>query len=140
MRKSTVLTVFAVFAFARAQAFAQLTTQNDHGVAIGHVHLFSKDPDAQKKIWVEGFGAKVAKTGTLELLRLPGVFIIINKTDPSAGSAGSTADHIAFSVKNRNEIRSKLAALDIPVEGLFATFPDGLRVELVEDAAQTLPV
>ena len=47
---------------------AQLTTPNDAGVAIGHIHLLSKDPDLQKKIWVEAFGAQVTKAGTLEML------------------------------------------------------------------------
>lgn len=119
---------------------SQLTTPNDNGVSIGHIHLFSKDPDAQRKVWVEAFGAQPTKTGTLEMLRLPGVFIIINRSDPSGGSVGSTADHIGFSVRDLNEIKTKLAAVNVQMEGPFVAMPDGLRVELLEEKAQTLPI
>src|SRR5215813_8859595 len=117
MRKQFFLAGLVVFLFAETQALSQLPAPNDSGVAIGHIHLYSKDPDGQKKIWTEAFGAQVTKTGTLELLRLPGVFIIINKMEPSAGSVGSTADHIGFSVKDLNEMKAKLAALNVEVQG-----------------------
>src|SRR5262249_34028398 len=140
MRKQIVLTASVVFLFTQSIAFAQLTTPNEGGVSIGHIHLFSKDPDAQKKIWVEALGAQVTKTGTLEMLRLPGVYIIINKAEPSAGSVGSTADHFGLSVKDLNDIKAKLAAINVQVQGPFVGMPDGLRLELLEDKAQTLPV
>src|SRR5215471_17984173 len=140
MRKQIFFSAFVCLLLAQVTAFAQLTTPNDSGVSIGHIHLLSKDPDAQKKIWVEAFGAQVTKTGTLELLRLPGVFIIINKMEPSAGSVGSTADHLGFSVKDLNDIKTKLAAVNVPVQGPFVSMPDGLRVELLEEKNQTLPV
>ena len=140
MRKQVLICAIAIVFFARISAFAQLTTANDSGVSIGHIHLFSKDPDALKKIWVEAFGAQVTKTGTLEILRLPGVFIIINNTPPSAGSVGSTADHLGLSVKDLNAMKTKLATMNIQVEGPFVAMPDGLRVELLEEKTQTSPV
>lgn len=140
MRKQIILATSVLFLFAQLPAFAQLTTPNDNGVAIGHIHLLSKDPEAQKKIWVEALGAQVTKAGTLELLRLPGVFIIINNADPSAGSAGSTADHIGFSVRDLAAMKAKLAALNVEVQGPFVLMPDGLRLELLEEKAQTSPV
>ena len=88
MRKQVFLYALTLVLFTQLTAFAQLTTPNDNGVSIGHIHLFAKDREAQKKIWVEVFGAQVTKTGTLELLRLPGVYIIINQTEPTAGSVG----------------------------------------------------
>jgi len=126
--------------FTQLPVFAQLTTPNENGVAIGHIHLLSKDPDAQKKIWVEAFGAQVTKTGTLELLRLPGIYIIINKAEPTAGSVGSTADHIGFSVKDLADMKTRLGALNVQVQGPFVDMPDGVRLELLEEKAQTLPV
>jgi catechol 2,3-dioxygenase-like lactoylglutathione lyase family enzyme len=140
MRKQFLFAGLVVFFFSQTQAFPQLGAPNDNGVAIGHIHLYSKDPDAQKKIWTDAFGAQVTKTGTLELLRLPGVFIIIDKMEPSAGSVGSTADHIGFSVKDLNDMKAKLAALNVEVQGPFVSMPDGLRVELLEEKSQTLPV
>jgi len=140
MRKQTLLTVVIVSLCVPLSVFAQLPAPNESGVSIGHIHLFSKDPDAQKRIWVEAFGAQPTKTGTLEMLRLPGVFIIINKTEPSAGSVGSTADHVGLSVKDLNAIKTKLAGVGIQVEGPFVAMPDGLRLELLEDKTQTLPL
>ena len=140
MRKLILISALVVLLFTEVTVFAQLSAPNDSGLSIGHIHLFSKDPEAQKKIWVEALGAQVTKTGTLEMLRLPGVFIIINKGEPSAGSVGSTADHFGLSVKDLNDIKAKLAAVNVQVQGPFVGMPDGLRLELLEDKAQTLPV
>jgi catechol 2,3-dioxygenase-like lactoylglutathione lyase family enzyme len=74
------------------------------------------------------------------MLRLPGIYVIINKADPTAGSVGSTADHVGFSVKDLGDIKSKLAALNVDVQGPFVSMPDGLRLELLEEKVQTLPV
>jgi catechol 2,3-dioxygenase-like lactoylglutathione lyase family enzyme/predicted enzyme related to lactoylglutathione lyase len=131
----------SLFLFAPIAAFAQLTAPNDSGVSIGHIHLFSKDPDAQKRIWVEVFGAQQAKTGTLEMLRLPGVFVVIDKAAAPAGSVGSTADHIGLSVRNIDDIKTKLASMNAQVDATgFVTLPDGLRLELLENKSQTLPI
>src|SRR5436190_19870389 len=112
----------AVFCiFIQLPLLAQLTTPNDAGVAIGHIHLLSKDPDLQKKIWVEAFGAQVTKAGTLEMLRLPGVYIIINNAAPTAGSVGSTADHIGFTARDLAAMKAKLAALTIELQGPFVS-------------------
>ncbi len=140
MRKNILVATLILSALVGLPLFAQLAAPNESGISLGHVHLLSKDPDAQKKIWVEAFGAQSTKTGTLDLLRLPGIFIIINKAEPSAGSVGSTVDHIAFSVRDSAAMKAKLAAMEIPVNGPFASFPDNLRVELLEEKSQTLPL
>ena len=140
MRKGILLTAVILPLFAALAAFAQLAAPNESGISLGHLHLLSKDPEAQKKIWVEAFGAQLTKTGSLELLRLPGIFIIINNAEPSGGSVGSTVDHIAFSVKDTAATKAKLADMSVPVNGPFATFPDNLRVELLEEKNQTSPL
>jgi catechol 2,3-dioxygenase-like lactoylglutathione lyase family enzyme len=71
---------------------------------------------------------------------MPGAFIIINKAEPGGGSVGSTADHIGLSVKDLVSVQAKLEALNVPVQGPFAAMPDGLRLELLEEKGQTLPV
>jgi catechol 2,3-dioxygenase-like lactoylglutathione lyase family enzyme len=140
MRRWILQGLLAVLLLGEQIALAQLPAPNESGVSIGHVHLYAKDPDVQRKIWVEAFGAQATKTGTLEILRLPGVFIIINRAEPSGGSAGSTADHIGFSVRDIADIKAKLAAVNVQAEGPFVALPDGVRVELLENKAQTLPV
>src|SRR5207245_10553198 len=123
-------------------AFAQLAAPNDSGISIGHIHLLVRDIEAQKKVWIEGLGAQVTKTGTLEMLRLPGVFIILTKGEPTAGSDGSTVNHVGFQVKDLAAIKERLAAVNVQVpNGIpIATFPDGVRVEFIEDKTITSPV
>src|SRR5213593_5265531 len=140
MRRLILLATLILPLLTECPLLAQLAAPNESGVSLGHVHLLSRDPGAQKKIWVEAFGAQLTKTGTLELLRLPGIFIIINNAEPSGGSVGSTVDHIAFSVKDAAAMKAKLADMSVPVNGPFATFPDNLRVELLEEKNQTLPL
>jgi hypothetical protein len=47
MRKKICPAAFAFLLFAQLTSFAQLTTPNDSGVGIGHIHLLSKVPEAQ---------------------------------------------------------------------------------------------
>src|SRR5579884_1587427 len=101
-----------LFAASAAALFAQLRSPNQAGVSIGHVHLMVADPDAQKKLWVDLLGAEVTHTGSLEMLRLPGIFVIVGKarTPPAEGSVGSTVNHFGFLVKSYADMKAKLAA------------------------------
>src|SRR3989442_5211440 len=136
MRKGILLTGVILPLFAALPVFAQLAAPNESGISLGHLHLLSKNPEAQKKIWVEAFGAQLTKTGTLELLRLPGIFIIINNAEPSGGVVGSTVDHIAFSVKNTAAMKAKLEGMKVPVICPFAPFSDKLRVGMLGEKKQ----
>jgi catechol 2,3-dioxygenase-like lactoylglutathione lyase family enzyme len=132
-----------LFAATAAAAFAQLSAPNPAGVSIGHVHLMVGDPEPQKKVWVDVLGAEVTHTGSLEMLRLPGIFVVIGKarTPPSEGSVGSTVNHFGFLVKSRADLKAKLAAApgvtivtDNDATGqLMVDFPDKVRVEFTED-------
>jgi catechol 2,3-dioxygenase-like lactoylglutathione lyase family enzyme len=128
--------------------FAQLAPPNDAGVSMGHIHLTVPDPDAQIKVWVDVLGATLVKAGPLNLVKLPGMFIIVSKsTTATEGSEGSTANHIGFLVKDYASLRAKLAAANIPTvfdmeknKQIMVTFPDKVRVEFNEDASIPAPV
>src|SRR3977135_894441 len=83
------LILLAASAFS---VFAQLAPPNDSGISMGHVHLYAADPDAQKKLWVDLLGAQVTHAGTLELLKFPGILVVVAKArNPTTGGAeGST--------------------------------------------------
>jgi len=120
--------------------FAQLAPFNDKGVAIGHVHYLVKDLAAHKKLWTDVFGAEV-KPGPIELIKLPGVIILLMKQQSPAPSGEPTADHMALRVRDLPAVKEKLAAANIPLSNkLMAAFPDGVRVELIEDKALAVPV
>ena len=90
-----------LFLAAVGSLFAQLAAPNASGVSVGHIHLVVADPDAQKKLWVDVLGGQVTHAGALEMLKFPGVFVVVQKarTPPTEGSDGSTVNHFGFLVK-----------------------------------------
>jgi catechol 2,3-dioxygenase-like lactoylglutathione lyase family enzyme len=127
-------------------SYGQLAAPNDAGVSLGHIHLTVPDPDAQIKVWTEVLGATASKAGPLNLLKLPGIFIIVTKADATAGSNGSTANHIGFLVKDYPALETKLMAANIPAvfdnkkNQMIVTFPNDIRVEFNEDTTISAPV
>jgi catechol 2,3-dioxygenase-like lactoylglutathione lyase family enzyme len=128
--------------FSSTAAFAQLTPTNEAGVTMGHVHLLVPDPEAHKKLWVDLFGAQVAHAGALEILKIPGIVILINKGQPASATGEPTADHFALVVRDLAATKKKLesANIRIPEGSAIANFPDGVRVELIEDRSLAVPV
>jgi catechol 2,3-dioxygenase-like lactoylglutathione lyase family enzyme len=135
-----------LLAASAATLFAQLAPPNDAGVSLGHIHLTVPDPDAQIKVWTDVFGATVSKAGPLNLVKLPGIFIIVTKASATEGSNGSTANHIGFLVKDYAGVEAKLAAANIPAvfdnkkDQMIVTFPDQVRVEIMGDPSISTPV
>ncbi len=126
-------------------ALAQLPAPNAAGVSSGHIHLMVRDPAAHKKIWVDLFGAQVVKSGTLELLKLPGLFLILGQGATTEGSIGSTLDHFAFRVKDLAGTSAKLKAAGIPLTRddsleIVASFPDQVKVEFYPAPTQSAPI
>ena len=138
-----------LFAASAASLFGQLAAPNDSGISLGHIHLLVADPEEQKKLWVGVLGAKITNAGTLEMLKLPGIFIVVGKarTAPTEGSDGSTVNHFGFLVQNYADLKAKLEAanvsfaMDRPAnKQMIANFPEKVRVEFTEDASLKVPV
>jgi catechol 2,3-dioxygenase-like lactoylglutathione lyase family enzyme len=135
-----------IAAFA-ASAFAQLAEPNEAGVAMGHIHLQVNDLDAHKRIWVDLLGGQLTKSGTLEMIRLPGVYVLLQTPQAPllGGTEGSTVPHFGFLVKDIAALNAKLDAHQIrrtspsPNQAM-AQFPDGIVVEFTGDAALTTPI
>jgi catechol 2,3-dioxygenase-like lactoylglutathione lyase family enzyme len=124
---------------------SQLPAPNATGVSAGHMHLMVRDPAAHKKVWVDVFGAQVVSSGSLELLKLPGVFLVLEKAEPSAGSVGSTLDHFAFRVRDLAGTSARLKAAGIPLTRddsleIVAMFPDDLKVEFYPAPRLAAPI
>jgi catechol 2,3-dioxygenase-like lactoylglutathione lyase family enzyme len=137
-----------LLAASAASLCAQLAPPNDAGVSIGHIHLMASDPEAQKKIFVDSLGAVVTHTGSLELLRLPGVFVIVGKArGPVEGSEGSAVPHFGFLMKDPAAMHAKLAAAGLHFSGenaqtgqFMAHFPDNVVIEFTPDASLDVPL
>ena len=139
-----------LIAASAASLVAQVAAPNDNGVSIGHMHLVVADPEAQKKLFAGVLGAQVTNAGSLEMLKFPGVFIVVGKarSAPSEGSNGSSVNHFGFLVKSYADTKAKLSAagvtvfpLDHPDQKQFiAEFPEKVRIEFTEDAALKVPI
>lgn len=133
---------FAWFAFA---AGAQVVPPNPAGVSMGHLHLNAKDPELQKKLWVDVIGAQAAKLGPLDVYKLPGVIVIVNKAVPTGGTAGSSVNHIGVKVRDLAAAGAKVDAASYKVvmrndQQIMFDGPDDLRVEITLDAQAEAPV
>jgi catechol 2,3-dioxygenase-like lactoylglutathione lyase family enzyme len=137
-----------LLALPSVSLFAQLPAPNEAGVSMGHIHFLVTNPDAHKKIWMDAFGAAPVKFGTLEALKIPGIFVILGKanTPPAGGTNGSVVNHIGIAVKDYADIKAKLAAAGVNMQELtpnaqmFANLPDDVRLEVMEEKSIATPV
>ena len=127
-------------------ASAQLPPPNAIGVATGHIHLNVGDVEAQKEFWID-LGAEVTSTGSLEMLRIPGMYIILRDREPTGPSDGSTVNHFGFFVRDYTGIRSKLLARSVEVNAdraenkqITIRSPDGALIEFTEDNSMEVPI
>lgn len=146
MRHPRTLLLGVLIAVSALPLLAQLGKPNASGVSIGHVHLTVRDPEAHKKLWIL-LGAQVTSSGSLELLKFPGIFVVLTRGETAEGSEGSTVNHFGFSVKNVDDVREKLTGAGLPTVQTLTNpkrwvtmFPDKVKVEFTEDPAQTIPI
>ncbi len=143
MRKTIWLLLGSTLLFVRLQA--QLAAPNNLGVAMGHLHLNAKDPAAQKSFWLDYVGATAGKLGPLDVYRLPGVVVFVNKAEPSGGTEGSVINHIGLKVRDLKGYVAKAPAANVKIVAQSETqamllAPDDIRVELTLDAGSRTPV
>lgn len=164
MRIARIL-LFASLVLVPSRGFAQLLAAADGPIVYGHHHLNVSNLDAHKKFWADALGGTVVKIGTdnREVIRIPNVWIFLRMQAPTAGSKGSTADHIGLSVPNVQATLDKVKAngfrvatvqespASYKVQGdiahpgpgtalAFVFGPDDVKVELFEAKGQTEPV
>jgi catechol 2,3-dioxygenase-like lactoylglutathione lyase family enzyme len=150
MRKLILLTLGLLATLPGTAARAQLADAGSVGVTMGHVHFAVQDMDAAKKFWISVGGKASSKLGANEVVKFPGVLVLIRKAmDPTAGTVGSVVNHIGFLVPNVAETRAKWQAAGLMMEPpnpanpkqIYVHTPDDLvRVEILEDAMQTVPI
>ncbi len=149
-------------------ASAQLVAAKDGPIVYGHHHLNTANVDAQKKFFVDTLGGTLIKIGTnnTEVVEFPNVLIFFRPNQaPTGGTRGTTVNHIGFSVPNLRQAVDKVkangfqmitkteVAADREVKDdiagpaqaggasiAFALAPDGVKVELVENRQQAIPI
>jgi catechol 2,3-dioxygenase-like lactoylglutathione lyase family enzyme len=165
MRRRLVFAALAVFVLVAAStASAQLIAAKDGPIVYGHHHVAASDIAAHKKFWADTLGGTVGKFGNnAEIVKFPNVFIFFRDQKPTGGTIGTTANHIGFSVPNLRAVvdkmkangfkmitRSEVAATQQVVDDIaqvnpttsiaFALGPDEVKVELLENKQQPIPV
>jgi catechol 2,3-dioxygenase-like lactoylglutathione lyase family enzyme len=143
MTRSVLL--FAAAAMFASAGGAQVLPPNSTGISMGHLHLNSADPAAQKKFWVDMLGARPAKLGPAEVYAMPGVLIMVTKKpDKPEGTDGAVVNHVGIKVKDYDGVLAKVKAAGLTATKVndtqsMVTGPDGLRVELVSDSKIDTP-
>jgi catechol 2,3-dioxygenase-like lactoylglutathione lyase family enzyme len=136
---------------AAGTALAQPAPPNEAGVTMGHWHLNSRDVEANKKIFV-ALGGVAAKPGDFDIVKFPGVVVFLHLrpgvAPSSGGTDGTVINHVGFLVPNVQQAvaRWKAAGVDVApgsngrTDQAWVVTADGLRVEILEDKSQTIPI
>jgi len=165
MKRTRVLTALVVFVLAGASgASAQLLAAKEGPIVYGHHHVAASDIEAHKKFWADTLGGTAMKFGNnADIVKFPNVLIFFRNQKPTGGTIGTTANHIGFSVPNLRAVvdkvkangfkmitRSEVAATQQVVDDIapvnattsiaFALGPDDVKVELLENKQQSVPV
>jgi catechol 2,3-dioxygenase-like lactoylglutathione lyase family enzyme len=145
MKKLILILGLAMLIPARA-SWAQVAAPNDAGVSMGHVHFLVPDVEAAKTFWT-AMGGVPGKLGPNDVFKFPGVLILVRKGDGTTPTVGSVVGHIGFHVPDTTAAlaRWKAAGLNTevgqnPGQGFVWTPDKLLRVEILEDKTQTVPI
>jgi catechol 2,3-dioxygenase-like lactoylglutathione lyase family enzyme len=143
----TTMKTLIITAMSALTLTAQLPAPNEAGVAMGHLHLNSKDPETHKKFWIDYMGGKAAKLGNFDVYKFPDVLVMVRKADVSGGSEGSSVNHLGFKVRDLDDYtkRAREAGIRIAAEmpatrQAFVMTPDETKVELSEDKSMSIPI
>jgi catechol 2,3-dioxygenase-like lactoylglutathione lyase family enzyme len=148
--RKLISALVAVWLVGTGLAWAQAFPPNEKGVTMGHWHLNTRDIEANKKIFVT-LGGTAMKAGDFDVVRFPGVVVYLhqrNAQPPTGGTVGTVVNHVGFIVPNTQQAVAKWKAAGLEVlpgnngrtDQAFVETPDKLRIEILEDKAQTLPI
>ncbi len=139
MRK-LILTIILIVMGLATNSWAQLSTPNSEGVTMGHLHYNVNDMEANRKFWIV-LGAQPVMLGTREVLKFPGVMVLLSQAESSGGTEGSVVNHVAFQVPNVKQSLERLKqagykiALSSSGTGKVGNVytPENEKIELMED-------
>src|SRR5258706_2428645 len=121
---------------------------------MGHWHLATKDVEAEKRLFL-AMGGKLYNPGGQPLIAFPGVYIslILAGETGEGGTVGSVVNHVGFVVDNVQKRVAEWKAAGVKVlpggalpaggnrlDQAYVETPDGVRMEILEDKTQTVPI
>ena len=143
--KPTIACVALLVVALATPAAGQLTAPNPAGVSLGHLHLYVRDVAAQQKFWATLGGVPTANQ-RLEMIRFPGVFILLRRGETKGGTVGSIVNHLGFVWKDLPAAKAKWQAEGYTIEPGedpnhgYILGPDGIRLEFSGDPSLDVPV
>jgi catechol 2,3-dioxygenase-like lactoylglutathione lyase family enzyme len=135
------LTFLAVAVLWVTPALAQLAERNQVGLTMGHVHLAVRDVDAHKQFWTSVMGGTLVKNGPVELIKFPGVFVMLRRAEAPESPNGSIVNHFGFIVRDMPAALARWKAAGVKIEPtenpneVYVHAPDGVRVEVYGEPA-----
>jgi catechol 2,3-dioxygenase-like lactoylglutathione lyase family enzyme len=138
---SAFLALLFAAALTASGASAQPAPFNATGVTMGHWHLASKDPEANKKLFL-AMGGKLYMPGGAPLMSFPGLYINLNLGNASGegGTPGSVVNHVGFMVDNVQKRVAEWKAKGVTVLPGANNRQDQAYVVTPEDKTQTVPI
>ena len=165
MRATGALLLAAWFVLAEAGAVsAQLTGASEGPVAYGHHHLNVTDRAAHERFWGDTLGGIPTPWRDVRIFKFPNVLVFLTDREPTGGTIGTTVNHVGFWVPSVQAALDKVRAAGYPVvtrqelpssieveDGIahiadqdtniaYVMAPDNVKVELVENRSQGVPI
>ena len=132
------VTVLVILLGLSAPALAQLSPPNEAGVAMGHLHYYVREVEANQRFW-ESLGGEAASFGQSVVMKFPDVLVFLSEGEPEGGTDGSIVNHMAFRVQSLGTIVAAGFEFEPPPSGVTNVFsPEGERIELFDDTATNL--
>jgi catechol 2,3-dioxygenase-like lactoylglutathione lyase family enzyme len=149
MKTQVLAALLAALFLAAGTAAAQPAPFNETGVTMGHWHIISKDVEANKKLFL-AMGGHLYMPGGNPLMMFPGLYINLNLGTETGegGTEGSVINHVGFIVDDVQKRTAQWKAAGVKVlpgndnrkDQAFVVTPDGVRIEILEDKTQSMPI
>jgi catechol 2,3-dioxygenase-like lactoylglutathione lyase family enzyme len=149
VKKPTFVAIMLASALTAGLAAAQPAPFNEVGITMGHWHLISKDVEANKKL-LQAMGGRLYMIGGNPVIQFPGLLINLNlgMEKGNGATVGSVVNHVGFIVDNVQQRTAQWKAAGVSVlpgndgrmDQAFVVTPDGVRIEILEDKTQSMPI
>lgn len=116
---------------------------------MGHWHIVSTDAEANKSLFL-AMGGKLYMPGGNPMISFPGLYInlTLGMEKGEGGTQASVVNHVGFIVDNVQERIAEWNAKGVTVlpgnngrlDQAFVETPDGVRIEILEDKTQSMPI
>lgn len=137
--------LLALFLACAVAAPAQLRAPNPEGVSMGAVYLTVRDVNANVNFF-KLLGGTPVTNGSVQMMEFPGMYVVLEKGDPSGGSVGTIVNHFGFQVRNMKDWLPKWQAAGLTIEPItrptqtILRTPDDVRIEILEDRSLATPI